>query len=250
MVWRRGASSDDVRHLSTGVAPTDTCWMIGTIHRYPNLGGCSMTNRIVSAIRRNLVAWLALFVALGGTGLATKRYLVTSPNQIKPSVLKQLKGRTGPTGPKGHAGSSGPKGEAGPKGEVGSKGETGLRGPGATTFATTIEPAAPEVTVAELGNGVIVRAFCSVGKAALLRLEASPGPHLQVSGTTGLDGTLSSLSEDNSFLAPFVAGKLVDIDVVARDSSMGGKFARLDAHATFLLPSGPCHVWGMVIPSG
>ena len=49
-----------------------------------------MTNRIVVAIRKNLVAWLALFVALGGTSLAASHYALTSTKQIKPSVLKSF----------------------------------------------------------------------------------------------------------------------------------------------------------------
>ena len=43
-------------------------------------------DRVLEAIRRNLVAWLALFVALGGTGIAASHYIITSTKQIKPSV--------------------------------------------------------------------------------------------------------------------------------------------------------------------
>jgi hypothetical protein len=48
--------------------------------------------RIVGAVRRNLVAWLALFFALTGTGLAASRYIITNTSQIKPSVLRELRG--------------------------------------------------------------------------------------------------------------------------------------------------------------
>ena len=46
-----------------------------------------------------IVATLALFVSLGGTGIAATHYLITSKSQIKSSVLAQLKGKAGKTGP-------------------------------------------------------------------------------------------------------------------------------------------------------
>jgi hypothetical protein len=48
--------------------------------------------RVARAVRGNLVAWLALFLALAGTGVAASGYVITSTNQIKPSVLTQLQG--------------------------------------------------------------------------------------------------------------------------------------------------------------
>jgi hypothetical protein len=43
----------------------------------------------------------------------------------------------------------------------------------------------------------------------------------------------------------------VDIDAIARDSSLGGKFARIDVHGQFLSspPGTPCDFWGMVTPA-
>ena len=61
-----------------------------------------------------VVACLALFVASAGTSIAAKHYLITSTKQIKPSVLKQLKGAKGSRGYTGAQGTQGLKGDAGP----------------------------------------------------------------------------------------------------------------------------------------
>ena len=88
------------------------------------------------------IAIAALFFALGGGAVAaSNHYLITSTKQIKPSVLKQLKGAKGPRGAQGAQGvqgaqgtqgAQGAKGDAGAqgaKGDTGSAGSTGAAGP-------------------------------------------------------------------------------------------------------------------------
>ncbi len=77
-----------------------------------------MIQRLTKLIRGNLVAWLALFVALGGTSLAASHYVITSTKQISPKVIKKLKGNRGATGPRGASGARGATGSTGPAGTV------------------------------------------------------------------------------------------------------------------------------------
>jgi hypothetical protein len=77
-----------------------------------------------------VIALLALFFALGGTAIAAKHYLITSASQIKPSVLKQLQGKTGPPGSAGANGSNGANGAQGLQGPQGANGP-----PGPTTLS-------------------------------------------------------------------------------------------------------------------
>jgi hypothetical protein len=88
-----------------------------------------------------VVAFLALFVAVGGTAAAAG-VLITSSKQIKAGAIDasdlsakargQLKGATGPAGPAGATGNPGAVGPAGPAGPAGANGTNGAPGaPGA-----------------------------------------------------------------------------------------------------------------------
>jgi hypothetical protein len=66
---------------------------------------------------------IALIMAMGGTGLAAaQRYIITQKNQIKPSVLRQLKGAKGPRGLAGAPGAAGAAGAPGAPGAAGAPG--------------------------------------------------------------------------------------------------------------------------------
>jgi hypothetical protein len=86
-----------------------------------------------------------LVFALGGTSYAASTYLITSTNQIAPSVLKNLKGDRGPRGYVGATGAQGSAGLTGGTGPIGLTGALGAPGalgtPGATgaTGATGIQ---------------------------------------------------------------------------------------------------------------
>jgi len=76
----------------------------------------------------NVAATLALVFAMSGGALAAGRFLITSTGQIKPSVLKQLRGKAGSAGKEGPAGKEGAPGKEGPAGKPGANGADGTSG--------------------------------------------------------------------------------------------------------------------------
>jgi hypothetical protein len=104
----------------------------------------------------NVVASLALFLALGGAAFAATQLPRNSvgTGQLKPEAVtagkiarkarNQLRGATGPAGPagaQGKTGKQGGKGATGARGATGATGPTGPRGPAGTTGADGTGPA-------------------------------------------------------------------------------------------------------------
>ena len=101
-----------------------------------------------------LIAIIALFLAFGGSALAVNHYLITSTKQIKPSVLKQLKGAKGVKGATGATGAKGDTGAQGVKGDTGATGPSGsARAYGAVAKDGTLTRS-KNATVTALGAGV------------------------------------------------------------------------------------------------
>ena len=106
-----------------------------------------------------IISLIALFFALTGGAFAAQHYVIISTKQIKPSVVDELQGNTGPrgkqgaTGAKGEQGATGAKGDAGPAGPTGpagsqgasggqgAPGTQGLPGPGMTLHTYTLPDA-------------------------------------------------------------------------------------------------------------
>ena len=125
-------------------------------------------------LRGNAVAYLALFVALGGAsyaamqlprnsvGTAQIRKGAVTPSKLSKQTKRSLRGPRGATGPQGAAGATGPQGPAGAAGATGPPG-----GPGAIRFSLerTCDPDSPNPTTYELAKiGVLdLRMACSRG---------------------------------------------------------------------------------------
>jgi hypothetical protein len=130
--------------------------------RMPYAGGRFVGDSRKVAVKRRpslsvVLAALALFVALGGTAIAASHYLITSTNQIKPSVLVKLeqamakerqgpRGKPGTTGGAGAPGAPGPAGQNGQPGQPGPIGSTGASGFGAIQGFSAQGPASVELS--------------------------------------------------------------------------------------------------------
>jgi len=127
----------------------------------------------------NVVAFIALFVALGGVSWAA----VTLPagsvgtRQLKPGAVNSGKVRDGSLLardfkigqlPRGATGDTGPKGDIGPKGDTGPKGDSGPKGdpgaPGPTHFVVR-QSSADDIPGG--GGQVLFRVQCAAGEQAV-----------------------------------------------------------------------------------
>jgi hypothetical protein len=185
-------------------------------------------------------------------------------------------GPPGPTGQDGSNGVTGPSGLRGPSGATGSPGATGPIGPtgprgsGTASFVTTVSDAAPTV-LATLPNGLAVSGSCgditvagkTVGPVADLTVatldditvvDHTVAAPLQMSGTGNSDfgGGPPIFPIDQNGSAPTADFKglgYVDVDVIAREETDSGQFARIDAHGEVAASHDSCLFWGMTIPN-
>jgi hypothetical protein len=152
--------------------------------------------------------------------------------------------RTGPQGVAGLAGAKGATGTEGPKGPE------GAQGPGATSFTSPPLPhgTVTYVTLATVGGGVNLLAACGNAGEPSLKFEATGAS--DVFQGSGLLSRGTEALPDEDFLAhevSFSNANLVSFDGMLRNSTAGGKFARV------LVSGGggsqPCTFFVMVIPS-
>jgi Collagen triple helix repeat (20 copies) len=173
-----------------------------------------MARRLFQHLRRNLVAYLALFVALSGTGYAASAKLlpknsVGSAQVINGSLLKSdlskktlaaLRGRTGARGPiglPGSQGATGPQGVQGASGPQGVQGAPGAPGPpGLPGTARAFGLVAANGTLSRSKNVVSVGTAPNSGVYCIL---LAPGID---PGQTGLVATLDFFDDNTAVDEP------------------------------------------------
>jgi Collagen triple helix repeat (20 copies) len=163
-----------------------------------------------------VIAVVALFVSLGGTGYAAKQITAGGSKKKAATVTKaqvnkmiatyfaahraELKGEAGPAGAAGKNGAAGDKGSQGDKGEKGDqgirgeKGETGPQGPGAISLVyagSSAEPA--NQPVATVGPWAVTLT-CNVNTSTSTLTIKGPGELTQSSVLSGGSPVLSNVS--------------------------------------------------------
>ncbi len=196
----------------------------------------------------NVVATIALFIALGGaTAFAATQLAKNSvgAKQLKKGAVTPVKlsaaARKTLTGAPGKDGSRGPEGPSG---------KEGPRGPGAVTVDVAVPEGVGRTTVESL-NGVLVKASCNLSGVAELGLAAANNfGTLDAYGTKSVDSGAEALSVHETATNEFGIsdpstphGSI--LDVIARDTEVGTAFARFDLH----LDSVDCRLRGMITPS-
>jgi hypothetical protein len=203
-----------------------------------------------------IIACVALFVALGGTAIAARHYLITSTSQIKPSVLLKLKGKTGQNGaagPAGLQGAIGPQGTQGPSGPAGTSPDLSSyaqAGHGALTTGLDGDPETSEGIILDLGYIRVDARLCTSAttKTGVAVTNASGGnvelfaSNSQETGTRveltdNLENGRAGLMTSNSFISRFdflarlADGHEVSIQVWATTFSLAPDHCRFIAFA-------------------
>jgi hypothetical protein len=135
-----------------------------------------MLVRLIAYFRRNHLALIAVFFAIGGTSYAA---VTLPPNsvgnpqlknravslvKIRRATIAALRGPAGRNGLTGPTGPAGPTGRTGPRGPAGPKGSTGAPGPAGTFGTVTVHSQTLSVSAgAQSGNAET----CPVGTTAV-----------------------------------------------------------------------------------
>jgi hypothetical protein len=221
----------------------------------------------------NVIATLALFIALGGGAYAALKLPRNSvgPKQLKKNAVNSSKvkngsllprdfkpgqlpaGERGPQGPKGDTGATGDTGPTGGKGETGGKGDTGPRGPGTMSFDGQFDNDSQYHTITSI-NGLKIAIFCAnaggTGVGLLVaRVDDAHGFHgwgTQSTGGAVSRATVATSGDETGFVLD--SGTTVaDLDVVAQAPGPGATpaYTRVDLNG---VQGNKCNYHALVIP--
>jgi hypothetical protein len=215
----------------------------------------------------NVIATIALFVALGGGAYAAatlppssvgaaqiQRDAVSSSKVKNGSLLsKDFKagqlptgapGRQGPSGTAGPPGTQGIQGAQGPKGDPGKVGSPGAPGP-ATITTDGQTDTADTFHAINIGAGLELSVDCASGNANLFIQPASAGDSFYGWGTAW-DGNALTRVQNAGNLHVLASGT-ADIDGVARVTAGGqtSGYAHVDVN---IISASACNYHALVIP--
>jgi hypothetical protein len=191
----------------------------------------------------NVIACLALFIALGGVGYAAtqlpknsvgarelKRGAVTPP-KLSPAAKKALAGSPGAQGLPGSTGPQGPEGKVGPQ------------GPGAISFDIPVPATDTELKVI---GGVRIYGRCTATETNLGVLPSPQGATLRASGKVFFNNSTVPIYEKASGGTIYGGGtNPIVIEAIARNEAIGGAYH----HFNLALDSPDCQLRGFVTPS-
>jgi hypothetical protein len=218
----------------------------------------------------NVIATLALFIALGGGAYAALKLPKNSvgSKQIKKNAVTSKKVKNGsllpsdfkpgqlPAGARGAQGPKGDKGDACPPSDAsckGPKGDTGQRGPGTMSYDGQFENDSQSHLIASV-NGVRITIYCANagGTGVGLRIEREDTAHdLQGWGTLSTGGavsraTVTTVGDEKGFMLDS-GTTIADLDVVAKAPGPGVTpgYTRVDLNG---IQGGACNYHALVIP--
>ena len=201
--------------------------------------------------RRKLAATGAIFVALAGvayaavTGIPDKTGVFHGCVSKRNGALRVVRSATScRKGTKQQGGEFAIKwNQKGPKGPPG---KPGPQGPGAQSFESHVAQGSTDAPLATLDNGLTISGTCTNTHVTINIRAQTSGDVVQMSGTASGGSTLVPFNTNAGGTSTISSTTTVDFDTIARDSTSGGKFARIDVHGEL---AAQCEFWGMVTPS-
>ena len=186
-------------------------------------------------IKGNAIGLVALVLATTGTAIAASHYVITSTSQIKPSVLRKLRGGSGPAGATGPAGPPGPAGPGGAQGTPGAPGSDAVLG---EITGIDLEHAACSVTVPASQDEVFASCHASVEVlhhgAGIYCIHL---PFAPIGGVANIDAGAGSTPVATASSEPEVVGGSCTASynaLVKTYSAAGGPLTNEPFHAIFI----------------